>query len=425
MSTTIWIRTDHQTDHVNHPFLRSQPNRRPSDLVPAYDRLDCAYAPRQEIWEIVPALVASKKARRLIEDARPGEDELAAERLREQVLNAPGPNKAWPKITTVLSAFREQALTADVAQRLGAALEDVGLIVEPRLDALDSRSGTVCLSLPDSGENADDPIVTAMRVVPGTGVYEDNQSTPRESVLWLDVDVMNTDHSGFAGAIREYCGPRSDELLTDLYLTDATPKVHTYEEDEARAVSAVAMDAQEPEQSDDRTGRAGKLALLPIEIVAGDGWLITAWHRQRILRGIREDIATGVLPTRARRQLRDEVHRRVVEVAPDRRFGSGDLGVFILDEITSTYERARTELSAWLDAWELDFYAWSMDDDPDPDGIDQQTIMNIRSLVAEFKRCIGPLDAPGVRRAISGSTLRQRTLSPVRSTRTSTARLSR
>ena len=54
-------------------------------------------------------------------------------------------------------------------------------------------------------------------------------------------------------------------------------------------------------------------------------------------------------------------------------------------------------MSSWLDAWELKFYRRSVDEEeeePEADRLDQTTLVNLRALTIEFKRCVSPLDAP-------------------------------
>jgi hypothetical protein len=128
-----------------------------------------------------------------------------------------------------------------------------------------------------------------------------------------------------------------------------------------------------------------------VEIVAGDNWLITCWHRERILKGVREEIAAGSVPTSTRDAVINSVCERWSKL--EGRPTAGDLGILLLQESTKDYEQARLTLSSWLDAWELEFYDWSMDSNPDPSALDQHALVNLRAMVAEFKRCVTPLGA--------------------------------
>ena len=80
------------------------------------------------------------------------------------------------------------------------------------------------------------------------------------------------------------CRKASEEIITDIYLSDAIPKIQAYEN--ARAVSAAAFEAREPEHRDARSGAAGTLHVQLVELVAGDGWLITSWHRERVIEAL-------------------------------------------------------------------------------------------------------------------------------------------
>ena len=227
---------------------------------------------------------SSTPTRRLVEDAdRRPSDRDAANELRQQVLNAPGPKKAWPRITTVLAAFDEQALTPEAASRIDRALAEAGIVVEPNLAELDSRSGTV-LSLPKR-----------QRMGLGTDFEDVLENGLTDEVLSDRRRAVAADRQSIGEAVRGVCRKASEEIITDIYLSDAIPKIQAYEN--ARAVSAAAFEAREPEHRDARSGAAGTLHVQLVELVAGDGWLITSWHRERVIRGAREELATGDIPT--------------------------------------------------------------------------------------------------------------------------------
>ena len=50
----------------------------------------------------------------------------AARALAEEVRNAPGADKAWPKITTVLDQFGEKSPTPEAGRRIDQAPVQVG-----------------------------------------------------------------------------------------------------------------------------------------------------------------------------------------------------------------------------------------------------------------------------------------------------------
>src|SRR3954464_11707964 len=91
----------------------------------------------------------------------------AARALAEEVRNAPGADKAWPKITTVLDQFGEGALTPEVGRRIDRALSQSGLNVDPPLEVIDSRNGTVCVSVPNGGPHPPSDFIKVTEFISG------------------------------------------------------------------------------------------------------------------------------------------------------------------------------------------------------------------------------------------------------------------
>lgn len=321
----------------------------------------------------------------------------AAEALKEQVLAAPGANKAWPKITTVLKDFDERALTPEARTRIAGAFREVGVICEPPFDSLEARGGTVCLSVPGVAPATPSELFEATIIEGGSWRKEDSEGLTcgDGQLLWIDLDVMAGDQRSIERALAGVCQGISPSIVEDLYLIDLTPKIHVYEQEGARAVSAVSLAPKEPNEDEGHGGGIGSVGVRMVEIVAGNGWLITAWHRERVLVGTDENLADGAVPGEARAKLRKDVEARWRELHTEGETPTpGDLGILILEDITSTYEAARTELSAWLDSWELDFYRVASEDDPKADKMNQRSLIDLRSIVGEVKRYVAPLDAP-------------------------------
>jgi len=69
---------------------------------------------------------------------------------------------------------------------------------------------------------------------------------------------------------------------------------------------------------------------------------------------------------------------------------AGDLGSLILRELARTYALTRRELHAWLESWELGFFK-------EDEELSKVTLIEVRSLVAEFRRRLAALNQPGTK----------------------------
>jgi Mg2+ and Co2+ transporter CorA len=323
--------------------------------------------------------------------------EEAARHLAKEVKCAPGADKAWPKITTVLDKFGEGTLTPEVGRGVDDALTGVGLRVDPPLETITSRNGTVCLSGSGNGTSHPSEFIRVMEMVPGEAPREwDGLNAPSTNgVLWVDIDILNADLRTLLEVLPRLCPGISEERITDLFLVDLAPKVESDDDGQVRAVSAVQVKAKETCGTRELHGRskAGALSFQLVEIVSNEHWLVTCWHRERIHCGVDEDAAAGEVPDH--RSVDAAVAARWQELGPARARTAGDLGVLLLEEITNSYERARLELYAWLDSWELDFFRRAGDDQiRTAKEIDRRTLVDLRALASEFRRQVTPLDVP-------------------------------
>ncbi len=319
-------------------------------------------------------------------------DRKTAERFAREVSDAPGVDKAWPKVTTVLDAFGESS-----RDRISHALAAAGLVVDPPLEEM-GRTGTVCLSVPNGKPADPTEFIRVTELLPGQAAHQwtDLDRVPSPGgLLWIDIDVLKADLASLKAVLPRLCPGLTDERIKDLFLVDVVPKVENDPDAGVRAVSATLVEARETcgTKSDHKHGEAGALAFQLVELVSNEHWLISSWHRERIQCGVEEDASAGKVPEHA--VFDEDVLERWQELGPDRAQTAGDLGVLILEELTSSYERARLELYAWLDSWELDFYRQSGNDQiTEPGEIDRRTLVDVRALASEFRRQVTPLDIP-------------------------------
>jgi hypothetical protein len=234
--------------------------------------------------------------------------------------------------------------------------------------------------------------VKALRIVecrPGQAPQEVDAVSDRSDagvVRWLDVDVRPFVGSPEAEAVRELhtlleplCPGVDDEMLTDLVDPDLWPKRRRY--GEVRAVSAAAA---APSESADARSRAGSLTFQVVEMLAGDGWLVTCWHAPRTFTGSEEEPGVGPLDDHS--DVIEEIER-----AWATRDGStaGDLGMMVIEQLVDTYPDVRQALFEWLEAWELDLYR-RVDTNTPPD---RRTLIELRALLFQYRKTIAPLNA--------------------------------
>lgn len=101
------------------------------------------------------------------------------------------------------------------------------------------------------------------------------------------------------GRLEKWCPGLNEEMVRDLLRQDVQPKVETYgdEDDGLRGVSAVAVIAREqPKTADDPSDDvADELVFQTVEIIVGQGWLVTCWHPSRIVTGAGQEAGHPVL----------------------------------------------------------------------------------------------------------------------------------
>jgi CorA-like Mg2+ transporter protein len=186
-------------------------------------------------------------------------------------------------------------------------------------------------------------------------------------------------------AIAEHCPGLTEPMLQDLLTPDEQPEGKRYDED-VRLASSFSVEAWRPERHVDRgtPQGVGVLRFQPVELLAGDGWLVTCWHPQRIFQGSKK---VDELPPDDVNDLREAVAARW-----KRKPGTlpGDLGVSVMHELALTYAPAHRALHAWLEDWELSLYI-----EDDLDNHDQ--LPELWGLMAVLRDWLNPLNKAGLR----------------------------
>ena len=337
-----------------------------------------------------------------IEQAEPGQatDAQVAAALTEQV-RASADGVTWRKTTTLLDLFGAYRLTTDVRARIGSALHEAGLIPKPTMDEV-QRFETVRLALDEDRDGlADEPSRerTISRLLPIDDVVEITEWRPgqppepknlfqcvpaADAVRWFHVDLIHSEPDMIFEALSPVCPGLTLQMVVDLFTVDPRPYVHSYnDEPHLRMVSAFAVTADESEEgaSDADASKAGALIVQLVEMLAGDGWMITCWHRSKRYAGA-EEIAEG--PPVGRTDVVRGVERWWREGGLST---AGDLATLVLHELVLTYPSSGRVMLSWLEQWELDFHRRY-------DKTERHTLIDVRSLLAELEERLRAIERP-------------------------------
>jgi hypothetical protein len=328
------------------------------------------------------------------------DDARTARTLREHV-TATADGVTWRKTTTLLDLFGAYRLTTEVRDRIQHALDQAGLEAKPPISDV-QRFETVRLALreddpQDGGDSGRSR--TMSRILPIQDVLEVTEWRPGEqpqpvqlfsltpgsdAVRWFHVDVVHSEPDMIFGALEPVCAGLTEQMVVDLFTVDPRPHVHAYDDQaNLRMVSAFSVTADESEEgaSDADASKAGALVFQLVEMLAGDGWMITCWHRSKRYEAA-EEIAEG------EPQGRDEVVRAV------RRWWcqgglstAGDLATLVLHELVLTYPATARVMNSWLEQWELDFHRRF-------DKTERHTLVDVRSLLAELEERLRAIERP-------------------------------
>ncbi len=192
----------------------------------------------------------------------------------------------------------------------------------------------------------------------------------------------------------DFLGPRcpglTSQMLEDLLTPDDAPAGISYGDGAIRLASTFSVEALRVDHRRERgtAQGSGVLRFQPVELLAGERWLISCWHPRRTFQGaikIEEDPPDSS----------DETFRGVAERWAQRRDGgAGDLGVAVMNELALSYAPAHRALFSWLEDWELSLY---VDDDLD----NRDELPELWGLMAVMRDWLNPLNRPGLRADVS------------------------
>jgi hypothetical protein len=203
--------------------------------------------------------------------------------------------------------------------------------------------------------------------------------------VWFELACGADEADRVLAAIGGRCPGLTEAMLRHLLTPDEKPAGQRYEE----GIQLASSFAVEPWRPGGNVGRGtpqgvGVLRFQPVELLAGNGWLVTCWHPQRIFQGSKR---VDEQPPGAVEDLREAVAERWRR-NPGRL--PGDLGISIMHELALTYAPAHRALSAWLEDWELSLY---IDEDLDNHG----QLPELWGLMAVLRDWLNPLNKAGLR----------------------------
>jgi hypothetical protein len=326
----------------------------------------------------------------------PADAQVASE-LADEVEVADG-SRTWRKVTTLLDLFGAHRLSPEVRDRIAAAIEDAGLEVKPGLDEVE-RYETVRIALAGTDEELAQrgrtrslshvaPVTEAITasewwaegVTAVDNVFAIPLDEENEKVRWFDVDVLHIEAQDAFDSISPYCPGLTMEIFLELFRVDPQPSTRTYAGG-VRFVSAFSVDAEESTAGEGESrSKTGALVFQLVEVLTGDGWVVSAWHRAKSYEG-GDRIGEG--PPHGREGVRREVEAQWSNELSS----AGDLATLILHRLVATYPAATRTLNSWLEQWELEFHRLY-------DETERETLVDLRSLLAEFEQRLLAFDRP-------------------------------
>jgi hypothetical protein len=191
-----------------------------------------------------------------------------------------------------------------------------------------------------------------------------------------------------------HCDGLTKGMLEDLLTPDDEPEGRPYGEGGIRLASTFGVEAVRLGQKVERgtPQGIGVLRFQPVELLAGEDWLITCWHPRRTFRGpAKVDQESPGSP--------DQIFRGAIDRWLNGHAGGpGDLGLSVMHELALGYVPACRELATWLEDWELSLY---LDDQIDNHG----DLPELWSLMAVLRSWLTPLNRPGLRADLGKSWL--------------------
>jgi CorA-like Mg2+ transporter protein len=223
----------------------------------------------------------------------------------------------------------------------------------------------------------------------GPRVVEPGEAHEAAGIVWLDLAPgLNPDEA--LPFLADLCPGLERKALDALLTPDVFPESTVYGDGAVRIVTACSTTTRFAGSDQEPGDRVGTLGVQPVELLAGEGWLISCWQAGRIYSGSREPDHLEEA------ECFEEVYRAIARRWPRCQAQTGgDLGVLIIHELALSYAAAYRAIRSWLEDWELELYEVK----PTTEYLDQehQALRSIWGLRAVMRDWINPLNKPGLR----------------------------
>jgi len=183
-------------------------------------------------------------------------------------------------------------------------------------------------------------------------------------------------------------------MLVDLLSPDEVPEGCDWHDGEVRLASSFAVYAPEARENGGLSPvytSSADAVYEAVELLAGDGWLITCWHDACLYRGA--DLIEDRLPPVSSKPLRAAIAKRWAERDSG---NAGDLGVMVMHELALTYAPTHRRFLAALEEWELSLYG-SEEHKLDISAEEEACLHDLWGARARLRDWLNPLNVPGLR----------------------------
>lgn len=257
-------------------------------------------------------------------------------------------------------------------------------------------------------EVGDRVVIQAHPFPPGGQPLTTESEAEQAGVTWVNVDLVGLDLRSYEerratadwllAELNLYCAGELDlDMVIDLLCITDKRAGERYSEGRIRSASSFQVTTNRMSHGEGATKvwSGGQLLIQPVELLAGESWLITCWHRQQVYEGsvqIEDRAPAG----------HQEVSRSVAARwsacggAAVQWSTAGDLGILVLHELALSYAPAHRAVSGWLEEWELRLY--SRDElnrhQLERDRDDLQQLFASMALLREW---INPLNRAGIK----------------------------
>ena len=157
--------------------------------------------------------------------------------------------------------------------------------------------------------------------------------------------------------LAEFCPGLEEEMVRDLLREDPQPKVETYgdENPTVRGASVVAAVARELPVRGEPTGARtiNQVVFQLLEIIVGDGWIVTCWHPNHIYG---EHATSEAVTAMLKEPFLAQVRQHWVASPGSASGGSSSLGLHLIRTFIDSYDASHRMMERWMASWEVDFH---------------------------------------------------------------------